>query len=211
MRHTVILLLLLAIPALPGWSQTAPSLGDLSRPWEVDAARLIGSEWLDVHEAPGCEQPAVHQLQRSVPDVRLTGESVTLEIPDSTHGAACPAGDEVGGEEVSTDEADDDSAGAAVPVEFIEQVWVEVEIPGGTGWVARYYLKPHIENESLLCFAYLYGVLGIVFWIGMAYAWRQGDVGFVDRRRRRNLAVMVGGFALYAAVHGFFQFVAPGL
>ena len=66
-------------------------------------------------------------------------------------------------------------------------------------------------SETLLCYLYLYGILGTVFWIGMAYAWKQGDVGWSDPRKRRNFLTMAGGFFLYAAVHGFFQFVAPGL
>lgn len=204
MRYSFVLLLL-ALPALPAWGADAPSLGDLSRPWEVDAARLIGSEWLDVHASPGCDQPSVHQFQRSAPEVTLTGEVVTLEVPDSSHGAACPPP----GWEAEVAVAGEAEEGAEP--KFVDQHWVEVETPGGTGWVGLHYLKPHIRNEPALCFFYLYGILGVVFWIGMIYAWKQGDVGWVDRRRRRNLAVMVGGFALYAVVHGFFQFVAPGL
>lgn len=66
-------------------------------------------------------------------------------------------------------------------------------------------------SENLLCFLYMYLGLGLVFWIGVFYVWRQGDVGFQDSRRRRNLFTLVGGFALYMAIHGFFQFIAPGL
>ena len=66
-------------------------------------------------------------------------------------------------------------------------------------------------SENLLCYLYLYLGLGLVFWIGVAYAWKQGDVGFQDRRRRRNLFMIVGGYLLYAVIHGFFQFVAPGM
>ncbi len=66
-------------------------------------------------------------------------------------------------------------------------------------------------SETLLCYLYQYLGLGVVFWIGVGYAWRQGDVGLQDPRRRRNLAMIVGGFVLYAGIHGFFQFVAPGL
>jgi hypothetical protein len=66
-------------------------------------------------------------------------------------------------------------------------------------------------SENLLCYLYLYVGFGAVFWIGMIYAWRQGDVGWSDPRQRRNLMTLTGGFFLYAAIHGFFQFVAPGL
>lgn len=66
-------------------------------------------------------------------------------------------------------------------------------------------------NELLLCYLYLYVGLGAVFAVGLGYAWRQGDVGFGDPRQRRNLWTMIGGYLLFAVVHGFFQFVAPGL
>jgi len=66
-------------------------------------------------------------------------------------------------------------------------------------------------SELWLCFLYLYVGFGAVFAIGMIYAWRQGDVGLGDARQRRNLLTMVGGYLLYAVVHGFFQFIAPGL
>lgn len=66
-------------------------------------------------------------------------------------------------------------------------------------------------SELLLCYLYLYLGLGAVFAAGMFYAWRQGDVGLGDVRQRRNLLTMVGGYLLFAVVHGFFQFIAPGL
>ena len=66
-------------------------------------------------------------------------------------------------------------------------------------------------SELLLAYLYLSLGLGAVFAIGMIYAWRQGDVGFGDVRQRRNLYTMVGGYLLFAVVHGFFQFIAPGL
>ena len=198
MRYTFVLLLLV-IPALPAWGAGAPSLGDISQPWEVDAARLVGSEWLDVHASPGCDQPSIHRLKRSAPEVKLTGEVVTLQVAESPGGSPCAPPAEAAEKE------------GAAPAELVDQHWAEVETEAGAGWVDLHYLKPHVRNETALCFFYLYGILGVVFWIGMFYAWRQGDVGMVDRRRRRILAVMGGGFALYAVVHGFFQFVAPGL
>ena len=66
-------------------------------------------------------------------------------------------------------------------------------------------------SELLLCYLYLYVGFGAVFFIGVGYAWRQGDVGWSTPRRRRNLVTLVGGFLAYAVVHGFFQFDAPGL
>jgi hypothetical protein len=158
---------------------------DSSRPWEVDAARLIGSEWLDVHAVPGEEQPVIDRLARSAPDVSLTGgrQDLQVERPDPRH---------------------------PEQTQVVTQQWVEVTVAGGTGWVDSHYLKPHIAGESLLCFVYLYGLLGIVFVAGMIYAWKQGDVGWGDTRQRRNMILMTGGLLLYAVVHGFFQFVAPG-
>lgn len=65
-------------------------------------------------------------------------------------------------------------------------------------------------GEALLCYLYLYLVMGAIFFVGLIYAYRQGDVGLKSRRTRRNAAVLVGGFVLYAVGHGFFQFVASG-
>ena len=65
-------------------------------------------------------------------------------------------------------------------------------------------------SETLLCYLWMYVGLGAVFFVGLGYAWKQGDVGLQDTRRR-NLFTLVGGYALYAVIHGFFQFVAPGL
>jgi hypothetical protein len=66
-------------------------------------------------------------------------------------------------------------------------------------------------DELLLCYLYLYVGFGAVFFIGVGYAWRQGDVGWGTPRRRHNLYTLVGGFLLYAVTHAFFQFVAPGM
>ena len=63
----------------------------------------------------------------------------------------------------------------------------------------------------MLQYLYQYLIGGAIFSIGFLFAWRQGDVGFKDRRARKNTALLLGGFALFALVHAFFQFVAPGL
>ena len=63
-------------------------------------------------------------------------------------------------------------------------------------------------REDLLCFLYLYLVLGAIFFVGLIYVWRQGDVGLKSKRTRRNLGILVGGYFLYAAIHGFFQFIS---
>ena len=65
-------------------------------------------------------------------------------------------------------------------------------------------------RQDLLCFLYLYLVLGAVFAGGLVYAWRQGDVGLRDRRARRSLGILVGGYFFYMGLHGFFQFIASG-
>ena len=65
-------------------------------------------------------------------------------------------------------------------------------------------------SEGLLCYLYLYIVMGAIFFLGLFYCWRQGDVGLKEKRQRRNTAVLVGGYCLYAVLHGVFQFVASG-
>jgi hypothetical protein len=42
----------------------------------------------------------------------------------------------------------------------------------------------------------------------LAYTIRQGDAGLRKGAPRRNLFMLVGGYLLYMAVHGFFQFIA---
>ncbi len=65
-------------------------------------------------------------------------------------------------------------------------------------------------SEALLCYLYLYIVMGAIFFTGLFYCWRQGDVSLKQPRQRRNTFVLVGGYCLYAVLHGFFQFVAVG-
>ena len=65
-------------------------------------------------------------------------------------------------------------------------------------------------SEALLCYLYLYLVMGALFFLGMAYLYKQGDVGFSSPQAKRNTAMLLGGYVLYAALHGFFQFVASG-
>lgn len=63
-------------------------------------------------------------------------------------------------------------------------------------------------SSPLGIFLFQYLVLGLIFLIGLIYTIRQGDVGLARGEKRRNLVMLVGGLALYAAIHGFFQFVA---
>jgi hypothetical protein len=63
----------------------------------------------------------------------------------------------------------------------------------------------------MLEYLYQYLVGGAIFLVGFLYVWRQGDVGFRDSRTRKNTLLLIGGFALFALVHAFFQFIAPGI
>lgn len=63
-------------------------------------------------------------------------------------------------------------------------------------------------DSPLGIFLYQYIVLGAIFVVGLLYTVAQGDVGLTRGRRRRNLVMLVGGLAVYMAIHGFFQFVA---
>ena len=49
-------------------------------------------------------------------------------------------------------------------------------------------------GEPLFCFLYEYTVLGAIFFAGLAYGVRQGDVGFSTRRKRRHLTILLGGY-----------------
>ena len=53
--------------------------------------------------------------------------------------------------------------------------------------------------------------LGAVFFFGLWVAYRQGDVGLETPRQRLWLGLLVGGYVLYAGIHGFFQFAGPSL
>jgi len=63
----------------------------------------------------------------------------------------------------------------------------------------------------MLPYLYQYLVGGTIFLVGFLFVWKQGDVGFRDRRTRSNTLLLLGGFAFFALVHAFFQFVAPDL
>ena len=63
-------------------------------------------------------------------------------------------------------------------------------------------------DSPLAIFLFQYLVLGSIFFVGLLYAIRQGDVGVAPGRKRRNLIMLVGGLVLYMTIHGFFQFVA---
>ncbi len=59
----------------------------------------------------------------------------------------------------------------------------------------------------MLPFLYQEAVGGAVFALGLALAWRAGEVG-VRGRGARRLAVLLGGFLLLAAGQGLLQWLA---
>jgi hypothetical protein len=63
-------------------------------------------------------------------------------------------------------------------------------------------------KSPLAIFLFQYLGLGLIFVIGLWYAFKQGDLSFSHARGRRNFVVLVGGMVIYLVVHGFFQFVA---
>lgn len=65
-----------------------------------------------------------------------------------------------------------------------------------------------MPSTPLGIYLFEYLVLGAIFFIGLIYTIRQDDAGLARGRRRRNLLMLLGGFVVYMAVHGFFQFVA---
>ena len=50
-------------------------------------------------------------------------------------------------------------------------------------------------------FWYNYGVGGLIFLIGLIITFRQGVSGVSTPARRRNLAMLLGGFAFYFLFH----------
>jgi SSS family solute:Na+ symporter len=54
-------------------------------------------------------------------------------------------------------------------------------------------------------YVYQYAVGGIVFAVGMFYAWKQGYVG-TSGRGLRNLLVMVGGLAFFMVLQGYLEY-----
>ena len=72
-------------------------------------------------------------------------------------------------------------------------------------------MRPELFNDALIAYLMQYLGLGAVFFFGIYIAWRQGDVGLKTPRQRKWLGLLVGGYAAYALLHGFFQFVGPNL
>ena len=59
-------------------------------------------------------------------------------------------------------------------------------------------------------FVYQYTVGGVVFGVGLAYAWAQGVVGLRRASARRNLALALGGLFFFAALQGYLQYAPMG-
>ncbi len=58
-------------------------------------------------------------------------------------------------------------------------------------------------------YVYQYGVMLVLFLVGLVLAWRQGEVGFGGKRQRRNLLLLVGGMVFFMLLQGALQFGAP--
>ena len=54
----------------------------------------------------------------------------------------------------------------------------------------------------MVSYLYQYLVGGVVFALGIAIAWRTGQVGTAPGAPRRRLVVLIGGFLLFAALQG---------
>lgn len=68
-----------------------------------------------------------------------------------------------------------------------------------------------LPPDAWRCFLFQYLAFAALMGAGLLLLWRQGDVGLATPRRRRNLTLLVGGYALYLGVHGFFQFFVSRL
>ncbi len=68
-------------------------------------------------------------------------------------------------------------------------------------------MTPELFEEALIAYLVQYLGLGLMFFFGLWIAYRQGDVGTKTKRQRKWLAILLGGYFGYAAVHGLFQFV----
>lgn len=65
-----------------------------------------------------------------------------------------------------------------------------------------------LPPDAIRCFVFQYVVFAVVIGLGLVLLWRQGDVGLSSPRRRRNLALIGGGYFVFLFLHGFLQFVA---
>ncbi len=68
-------------------------------------------------------------------------------------------------------------------------------------------MTPELFQDALIAYLVQYGGLGLMFFYGLWLAYRQGDVGTKTKRQRKWLTILLGGYVVYAVVHGLFQFV----
>jgi hypothetical protein len=57
----------------------------------------------------------------------------------------------------------------------------------------------------MLSYLYQYAFGGIVFSIGLAMAWRSGEIGLGSRKQRLRLLVLLGGLGFFALLQGILQ------
>lgn len=60
-----------------------------------------------------------------------------------------------------------------------------------------------------LPYVYQYGIMLLLFSIGLVLCWKQGDVGISSKRKRRNLGLLVGGMAFFMVLQGYLQLFTP--
>jgi len=65
------------------------------------------------------------------------------------------------------------------------------------------------EPADWTSWAYVYGVGGLVFVVGLALCIKTGQIDLSQRRGRQTLALMVAGFVGYALLQGVMQMGLP--
>jgi hypothetical protein len=70
---------------------------------------------------------------------------------------------------------------------------------------------PQGLSAAPLYYAIYFGILGLIFFIALAMAWRKGAVGIRSRRQVLNLCWMLGGLLFYLVLIGTPQFVVSRL
>jgi len=76
-------------------------------------------------------------------------------------------------------------------------------------WLAAAGAGGAAEPAGWTSWAYVYGVGGLVFAIGLALCLKSGQIDPSRRRGRRILALMIAGFVGYALLQGVMQMALP--
>ena len=76
-------------------------------------------------------------------------------------------------------------------------------------WLAAVGAGGPAEPADWTSWAYVYGVGGLVFAVGLALCIRTGEIDPSRRRGRRTLALMIAGFVGYALLQGVMQMALP--